>query len=323
MSFLGNVLGMPLGYAIFFIYGIVKNYGLSIIIFTVLLKLVLVPLFLKQQKATARLGAFKPLIDEINKKYAKNPKKKNEELQKLYLSNNMNPIAGFLPMLLPFFVLFGMINVIYQPLTYILHITPEVKQQALEISGMFDNVANSHRHGPYEINLINEVINHPQKYEALGSNFVDSVSSINLNFLGFNLGHVANLTSISILIPILAFVFSFLQSIIMLKFNGMQQGGSVIKIMLFIGPIMSFFIALSVPIGVSIYWITSYILQIFQSLLFNKFFNFEQIKKDAILEFERIRKNKKSSGKIGNAAKISNKERIGLARKRLEQMFDD
>ena len=105
-----NFLGVPLGYAIYYIYKVVPNYALSIIIFTLLLRVVLIPFSIKQQKSLARTSAFQPYINEINKKYAKNLVKKNEELRKLYSDHNINPASGCLIAFLPMVVLFGMID---------------------------------------------------------------------------------------------------------------------------------------------------------------------------------------------------------------------
>ena len=323
MGFL-NILGVPLGFAIHFIYKIVQNYGFSIIVFTVLLKIVLMPLYIKQQKVAARMSAFNPLISEINKKYRNNPKKRSEELQQLYLNNKMNPGASFLPMILQVFVLFGMMDVVYRPLTHLLQLSSATIDKALEVFKTFEpGFFVRHKMGMLQINLINDVLANPGRYENMDSNFVDLVHSIDLNFFGLNLGRVANLTSVAIVIPIFALVFSFLQTLIMTKQSNMPQTGGIAKIFLFLMPIVSCFITLTAPIGVSVYWIASYIFQIFQSLFLNKFCNFEKIRKEAVLEFENMRKRKKSGGKTGKQAKLTNTNRLNLAREKLTERYGE
>lgn len=323
MGFL-YILGVPLGYAIYYIHSVVRNYGLSIVVFTILLKVLLTPIYIKQQKSAARMSAFNPLINEINRKYRNNAKKRSEELQQLYLNNNMNPGASFLPMLLQIFVLFGMMDVVYRPLTHILQFSSGVIDKALEIFKVFEPSFFSRGAGSMiQINLINDVIANPNRYESLGSNFIESVRSINLNFLGFNLGKPADLISYAILIPIFSLVFSFLQTLIMTKQNSATPATGVLKFFMFVMPCFSCFITLVVPIGVSVYWIVSYILQVFQSLFLNKMCNFEQIRRNAILEFEQIRKNKKNRTQTGNKAKISNNSRLNLARKKLTDRYGD
>ena len=126
MQFLG-FLGGPLGYVMEFIYKfIVSDYGLSLVLFTIVLRVLMFPLRIKQQKSTAKMSAYQPMILEIQKKYAKDKNKQQEELMKLQEEYGYSPTAGCLPMVLNFVVIFGIIEVVYRPLTYILHLPAEV-----------------------------------------------------------------------------------------------------------------------------------------------------------------------------------------------------
>ena len=329
-----DFLSVPLGYAIFFINKIFSNYGVSIIIFTIILKLLMTPLQIKQQKATARISAFNPLIAEINKKYRNNIQKRNEELQKFYSSHKLNPGAGCLTSIVPMFVLIGMIGVVERPLTHVLHMSNDLINRAIEIFKSFEPImfvgktarqtsrlmtqmANS------QLDLINNVVSNPGHYSSLGQNFIDSVNSIDLNFLGLNISEKASLFNFSVIISILSLTFSFLQMWLMLKQNSMPQGMKMGKIMLFIMPVFSFGLTLSLPIGISIYWITNYVVQIFQTILLNKFYDCEEIKDQALKELENIKKNKKPGGLTNKQMKFSSKERLDLARKHLQDKFGD
>ena len=117
MQFLG-FLGGPLGYVMEFIYKfIVSDYGLSLVLFTIVLRVLMFPLRIKQQKSTAKMSAYQPMILEIQKKYAKDKNKQQEELMKLQEEYGYSPTAGCLPMVLNFVVIFGIIEVVYRPLT--------------------------------------------------------------------------------------------------------------------------------------------------------------------------------------------------------------
>ena len=107
-----NILGYPLGLIMRLLYNILHSYGWSLILFTLLVRLVLVPLSIKQQKSSAKMAAIQPQMQEIQKMYAKNQTKMNEELQKLYQREKYNPAGGCLPMLITLLVLFGLIDVI-------------------------------------------------------------------------------------------------------------------------------------------------------------------------------------------------------------------
>lgn len=117
-----GLLATPLGYAMQFLYFIVSNYGWAIIIFTLLVRLILFPLSLKQQRSTARMQAFQPMIKEVQKKWANDRNRQNAEMQKLYQENNIKMSAGCLPMLVNMLVLFGMIAVIQAPMNHILKV---------------------------------------------------------------------------------------------------------------------------------------------------------------------------------------------------------
>lgn len=321
-----NFLGVPLGYAIYYIYKLIPNYAVSIIIFTFILRFVMLPMAIKQQKSLARTSAYQPYINEINKKYAKNLAKRNEELQKFYRNHSINPASGCLPMVLPLVILFGMMDVIYRPLTHILHIPQQTIDSAMEIFKNTTSVAlNSKRAAmSMQLNLINDLLKTPEKYSILGSDVVDSIKTIDLNFLGFNIGEISKISSITIIFPILALVFSFIQIFVSFKTNSMPEtnsGSPSFKIIMFTMPIFSVWISLTVPIGVSLYWIVGYVLQIVQSLILNKVCNVKQLREDAVAEIEAIRKNKKK--KIEENNPVTDSERLKKAREIMLKKYDE
>ena len=328
-----NFLGVPLGYAIYYIYKVVPNYALSIIIFTLLLRIVLIPFSIKQQKSLARTSAFQPYINEINKKYAKNLVKKNEELRKLYSDHNINPASGCLIAFLPMVVLFGMIDVIYRPLIHILHLPQSVVDSAVEIFKNSSSFQGGHNIGnAMQLNVISDVINNQDRYSSLGPDVIESIKTIDLNFLGFNIGEVAKISSITIIFPILALIFSFLQLYISFKTNSMPTANNgtnpTLKVMMFVMPILSIWISLTVPIGVSLYWIVGYILQILQILILNKVCNVNKLREQAIEELEEMKKKNRGKNKnveIKGEEKIviRDKDRLNAARKRLAEKYDD
>ena len=131
MNFL-YVLAWPLGYVMELIYNIIPNYGWDLILFTLLIRLLSIPLSLKQQKNMVRMTAFQPMIEEIQKKYKDKPEKQQEELARLQQDYGYSPTSGCLPMLLNFFVMFGVIGVVYEPLNRIFHISNDLLTAAGE-----------------------------------------------------------------------------------------------------------------------------------------------------------------------------------------------
>ena len=138
MGFLG-FLGTPLGYVLQWMYNLFGSYGWALIVFTIAVRLCSFPLQIGQQKNTARMAAYKPMIDEIQKKYAKDRDKQNEELMRLQQEYGYNPTAGCLPMFVNFFIMFGVIEAVYYPLQHILHISKDVLTQIADILGQAYN----------------------------------------------------------------------------------------------------------------------------------------------------------------------------------------
>ena len=114
-----NIIAIPLGWIMRGCYYVCKNYGIALLLFTFLTRLLVFPLSIKQQKSTARMGMLKPKLDELQKKYGKNQQKLQEEQMKLYSEAGVNPMASCLPMLISLVILWSLIPVIYGPLTYV------------------------------------------------------------------------------------------------------------------------------------------------------------------------------------------------------------
>ncbi len=139
IQFIYSVIGTPLGYLLYFIYHfLVQNVGIAILIFTFIIKLALLPIYIRQQKNTAKTQVFAPKVQEIQTKYKNNQQKQQEELAKLQ-QQGYKPMSGCGSMLLSFLILFGVIDVVYKPMTHIVHMTSE------EISSMVQ--------GAYDVEL--------------------------------------------------------------------------------------------------------------------------------------------------------------------------
>ena len=116
------------------IYRFIPNYGWALIVFTLLVNLVLLPLRIKQQKSTARMSAFQPKMQEIQKKYAKDKNRQQEELMKFQQEYGFSMTAGCMPMALNFLFIFGIIEVVYRPMQYVLRIPRDLISQCVEMA---------------------------------------------------------------------------------------------------------------------------------------------------------------------------------------------
>jgi YidC/Oxa1 family membrane protein insertase len=113
-----GIIAVPLGYVLTWIYDLVGNYGVSLIILTVLVKCLLYPLYFKQIKSTAAMQSVQPKMMEIQEKYKNDAEKMNEEMAKLYKEENFNPFGGCLPMLIQFPIIMGLFALLRNPMKY-------------------------------------------------------------------------------------------------------------------------------------------------------------------------------------------------------------
>ena len=111
-------IAKPIGYLLALIYKLVGNYGISLIILTVIVKLVLYPLYAKQIKSTANMSEMSDKAKEIQTRYANDREKMNEEMQKLYAETGFNPMSGCLPMLIQFPIIMGLFALLRNPMKY-------------------------------------------------------------------------------------------------------------------------------------------------------------------------------------------------------------
>ena len=116
-SFFG-LFAKVIGPVLTLIYKLVQNYGLSIIILTLIIRLCLIPLYAKQMKYTAKMGEIQPVIKDIQTRYASNRERMNEEMQKIYKEYDISPTSGCLPMLIQMPIIFGLFMLLRTPLTY-------------------------------------------------------------------------------------------------------------------------------------------------------------------------------------------------------------
>lgn len=252
------------GMIIQFIYGIVNhNYLVSILLFTILTKLILFPLYLKQIKSTEEMAKIGPLDKKIREKYKNDKEKLNEELMKLYSEHKISPLGGCLPTLIQLPIILGMFYIVKQPLTYVINMPKDqivtYTQEYLQKEEVSDKEIQA-----------NEIL------VAKDKNLIDLEV-----FKGFNLGDVpANVFSkdeakkaspLSLSIPILSLVFSIISNKLMQKSSTMtDEQREMQKSMNLMMPLLSASIAYSMPLALGVYWLFGNILQIIQQLITNK-----------------------------------------------------
>ena len=291
-----HILGVPLGWVMKFIYGFIQNYGLSIIVFTILVKLLMLPMAVKQQKSQAKMAVVQPQMLELQKRYANNQQKLQEELAALYAREGYNPTSGCLTLFIQFPIIMGLYDVIYKPLTHVLALGSETLTKATEIAtslGLLPEKLYSAE--PY---IISAVQNDPAAFEALGADIVSKIQNFDMYFLGINLGDTPTMAfNALLLIPILSFASQMLMTVISFRNNNTGSDNpsmAGMKATMYMMPFLSAWICFSVPAGVGMYWIVSSVLSLLQMVVLNKFYNPKEMAEKARIESERRRELEKA-----------------------------
>lgn len=273
------------GYILNFIYKFVQNYGVSIILFSILLKLILLPLSIKQQKTMKKTAKIQVKVKELQEKYKNDQMKMNQEMMDLYKKENMSPFSGCLTSIIQIILLFAMFGLVRNPLTYMKKIdTATIENYKNEIKQEIGE--NSISTNYPEISIVKYVNENKEKNDA---------AYINMNFLGLDLSSVPqeNIKDPKVyIIPILYVLTSMIS--MKISTNTTQKNNKDKKIlekenkevkkeqeeldmaeqmtknMSWFMPIMAVSISIIAPLGLALYWLVNNILMIFERLILNK-----------------------------------------------------
>ena len=288
----------PFGTLLRWLYQFTNNYLVTIFLFAVVIKLVLMPFSIKMQKGQQAMARLKPKEAVIRKKYAGRKdsvtmQKMNMEIQELYKSENYSPLSGCLPMLIQMPILFALIKIVRNPLIYISGLTEEtIKGIQAFIAGnwdKFESVINM-AHDKFESSRIDAIqgnLNRVLADGALLNDIRNGVEGLG-NYIHVNLtpfGSAFDLTvtpqsagfSLLILIPALNFLVSWYQMKMTKKYqvnpqqNADPAAGASMKFMEWTMPLMITFMAWAFDASMGIYWIFQTILYMGQTLLLAKF----------------------------------------------------
>lgn len=281
---MSEIIGYPLGWIMWLMYQITNNYAWSIVIFTIIIKIIMFPLSVKQQKSSAAMAAFQPKLEKLKKQYANNQQKLQEEQMKLYSEEGINPMASCLPLLIQLPILYGVFDVVYRPITHIIRAGKDVIKQATEITkGILESSGaplNNFNQRP-EIYIVKEIQKNPDAFSSLNNpEFVDDITNFNNKLFGIvDLGDIPTLKPevwnaaaiILILIPILSGIIQLIMTVYSQvrskKLNPDAPSMAGMNIMFYIMPIFSVWIAFNFPAGIGFYWTMSSLFSFIQSII--------------------------------------------------------
>lgn len=301
MQLIMTIFGWPLGFIMLGCYMLTgSNYALAILVFTIVTKLALLPLSIKQQKEQAKMAIFQPKLQAIQKKYGNNKERYNEEIQKLYTEEGYNPMSGCLPMLIQFPILFGVLDVVYKPLYHILRLGNTVINELIDIA---EAAGHSFTQSYYsQINLIEIVKEETEIFASYDQEVISKILEFDMEMFGINLGVVPQFSltyegafNWYLLIPIACGLFQLLGTIISMKSNPSSKGAGSMNIMMYTMPLMSVYIGFIVPAAAGFYWTVSAIAQMFQSMFLHVKYNPQKMaaQMEAEMEAEKEEKRQK------------------------------
>ncbi len=301
LSFIASVFG----YAMSFIYGLVQNYGIAIILFTVLVKIILLPLTIKQQKSMEKMQELQPLYQELQRKYGNDQQRLSLEYQKLLKEKNMNMMSGMgcsgcLLQLIQFPIILGLFYMMVSPLTYILKLPQEeIDQYKQNLNSYYASQIIESKQNSGETLTEAEIAEINSGDYLQNSRYHELVIAkqeklFNMQFLGINLGDIANENRGNFLlyiIPVLCMGITFISLRMSsktldeakkkenIKANNDEKGMTTaneempmpdMRVMNTMMPIMTGYIAFIAPQGLGLYWTTNSLLQLIQMRLLKK-----------------------------------------------------
>ncbi len=277
------------GYLLNALYTVFNNYGIAIIVFSVILRIVLIPITIKQQKSLKKSAKLQEEMKEIQRKYKNNPEKLNQETIDLYKREKLSPFAGCFSSIIQLIIILSVFWLVSQPLTYMKKIDVNV------INDYKTQLQQEGNQSTYsEIAIIN-------RYGA-----EDERVRLNMDFLGLDLSKVpsSNLSDWTVYIIPLLYVISSVVSIkITNSFNKKKKkdqkaitDGSEVKAeepneleameamnknMMYMLPLMSVFIAFIAPLGLALYWFVSNVLIIIEKIIIDSVMKHKEEKENA------------------------------------------
>lgn len=275
IGFFANIFG----YLLNFLYNLIQNYGLAMILFTIIIKIILLPISINQQKTMKKTSKIQDELKTLQFKNKNDPEALNRETMELYKRENISPLSGCISPIIQMILLFSIIYLVRSPLTYMKKIDPEIiKNYSEEV-----NTEADRKNAYTEIAIIRE------------KSAEDERVNINMEFFGLDLSSVPSQDFSNwknFVIPVLYVITTFLSMKITTNMQNKKEKTKAItdgskeekeedmsevmaqtnKNMTYMMPIIAVSASLVTPLGLALYWLTSNLLMIIERLILNKIF---------------------------------------------------
>jgi len=298
VDFINAMLGVPLGFIIYAAFVFTNSYGIAILIFSVVIKIVVYPITLLTHKNAIKFLQMQPAIGILKRRYAGEKEKLNEEQYVLFKEKKYNVMLGILPLIIQLVLIMGMLQVMYRPLQHLLRLDAQTIDVLVATYRDYFGISGSAMDQLHVLRILQN-----PGYEELflqrlnvpnTSEIIYQISSIDLNFLGIDLGLTPQITSVSILwtIPILAgtlaLIFCFVQNKISPGALTQSPRANVGVTIFTVG--LSLYFAFVMPAGVGLYWALGNFFGMVVTLILNMTHGSRKLAGDAIdyLEANRL-----------------------------------
>lgn len=333
----------PFAWLMLQLYDLTGNYGVALILFALVVNLILAPFMAKSKKSTMRSTRLQPQLQELQTRHAGNQQKLNEEMQKLYREEGINPMSGCLWSLIPWPILIALYSVIRQPLTRMMFISSEAAtalQDFFVTQGWYEVPARADAY--YEIALADIVHNHWADLQSAIASGAETLANVDLSrlrdvdfsFLGMNMGNTPDwkiwtFTSAAafglFLIPVLATVLSWASMKVSTMTNpqtaATAQAEASMKSMTMMMPLMSLWFCFIMPAAMGIYWICNSMFGMARDFVLTKVYQKQLDEEDAVriaarkerereLELKRLETERKHAEGTSEANNNTSKKKI-------------
>ena len=333
-----STIARPFGMLLMFLYTLVNNYGVAILFFALIVKLILLPFQMKSKRGMMQQARLQPKIAEIQKKHGTNKAKINEETMKLYKEEGVNPASGCIWGLLPFPIMLALYYAIRQPITIMMGVAADLLEEGGALLNKLIAEGYEGAKGAYEQIAQSQFIsNHWNRFNGLFEN----LRNINFNFLGLDFGitpqwnylwspNSGEYSSwfagfVIFLIPLISGGMQFLASTLNKKLNpqtiAAEGQAKSMNTMMMLMPLISVYIAFVTPAALGFYWTVSTVFQIIQDVWLTKVYTKkieaeEAVKnearriKEAEIEAKRIEtERKKAEGIVEKNPNVSKRKK--------------
>ncbi len=319
-----RAIAMPFGALMLWLYNLVDNYGVAVILFALVVKLIMLPFQLKSKKSMMRTSRMTPRLKELEKKFGNDQQRYQQEMAKLYKEEGVNPMSGCLWSLLPFPILIALYQAIRYPLTVMMKVGEDllaeggaIYQKLAELGYSLSQYSTGRSAAFYEqIYQSQFITEHFSDFSGLS----DRLQELSYRFLGLDLGQVPSFafwrwdfSSVAAWLPVFG-LFLIPVSSALLSWLSMKVANAStpqtkdqqqqMRTMNLIMPLMSLYICFTMPAVMGIYWIAQSVFAMIQDLVLNKIFNKQLDVEDA----DRIQREKAREAEL--EAKRQETERL-------------